>query len=131
MAQELALLGSARAASGDAALVTGSVSARSALRIRGTEDELRRRALSPPSGVRVKASFGTTGPGLLVTVAWSDLVAAAGGSSRHTRIGTWTLRFAPSGTGGPTAPPGRQVVPVPSTDPSYASRLAACNARIG
>ena len=96
----------------------------------GTDDQLRRRALLPPAGVRVAATFGTSQAGVVITIAWSDLVAAAGDSSRHTRLGSWTLRFAPATQGGPSAPPSAQVVAVPATDPSYASALHACTTRL-
>ena len=95
-APEIAVLESARATSGDGSLVTGSVSALAALRSSGTDAELRRRALLPPTGVQVAATFGTGEPGLQITIKWSDLVAAAGNSSRHSRLGTWTLRFEPA-----------------------------------
>lgn len=130
IAQEIALLRSARAIAGDARLVKGSVSALSALRIVGTDDWLRSHALLPPPGVRVAATFATGQQGLVITIAWSALVAAAGNSSRHTRLGTWVLRFVPTTSGGPTAPPSAQVVAVPATDPSFASALRACNAGI-
>ena len=76
------------------------------------------------------ATFGTGEPGLQITIKWSDLVAAAGNSSRHSRLGTWTLRFEPAGTAGPAAPPAGQVVSVAATDPTYASALRTCNAGI-
>ena len=127
---EIDLLKSARATRGNGSLITGSVSARAALRLLGTDEDLRRRALLPPDGVRVPAGFGTTDPGLSVTLRWSDLVAAAGGSSRHDRHGTWMLRFLPDGTAGPAAPPAAQVVSLPRSDPSFGSALRACNARL-
>jgi hypothetical protein len=128
---ERSVLGSARAISGQGSLIKGSVSALALLRIVGTDDELRSRALLPLAGVRVAATFGTDEPGgLLITTSWSGLVAAAGNSSRHTREGTWILRFRATGSDGPTAPPADQVVSVPRTDPSFQSALDACNAGI-
>jgi hypothetical protein len=128
--QELAVLRSARADAGSGSLVTGSLSARSVLGIVGSDAQLRRRSLLPPAGVQVAASFGTAQGGLHVTVQWSDLVTAAGNSSRHTREGTWTLWFRPVGTGGPVAPPADQVVSTARNAPGFASQLRACNARI-
>jgi hypothetical protein len=127
---ELAALLSAQAIKSHGSLITGSISARSVLGILGTDEQLRRRSLLPPAGVQVPVTFSTAQGGLRLTVGWSDLVAAAGNSSRHTRTGTWTLWFRPGATGSPAAPPASQVVSLPSTDPSFASELRACNARL-
>jgi hypothetical protein len=130
-APERSVLRSARAISGQGTLIKGTVSALALLRIIGTDVELRRRDLLPPAGVAVAATFGIGERGTLqVTTTWSDLVAAAGNSSRHTRQGTWTLQFRATGSDGPTPPPAGQVVSVPRTDPSYAAAVSACNARI-
>ena len=110
-------------------VITGALWARPVLEILGTGEQLRARGLLAPRGVEVPATFGTGQGGLRITIAWSDLVAAAGNSSRHTRVGTWTLWFRP-GTGGPDAPPADQVVRLARTDPSLPSALRACNARV-
>lgn len=128
---ERSVLRSARAISGRGSLIKGSVSALALLRMVGTDDQLRSRALLPPAGVRVAVTFGTEEPdGLSVTTSWSGLVAAAGNSSRHTREGTWVLRFRATGGDGPSPPPADQVVSVARTDPTFQSALDACNAGI-
>jgi hypothetical protein len=125
---EIALLRSARATSGSRSLLRGSVSALAVMRIIGTPAELRRRDLLPPSGVRVAATFGTTSAGVLVRLTWGELVAAAGNSSRHSRVGTWTFRYQTLDSSGPTPPPRSHVLPVTRTDPGFRSRIARCNA---
>jgi hypothetical protein len=130
VAQELTVLRSARAIKAHGSLISGTLSARALLRIVGTDDQLRRLALLPASGVQVEAIFHTDEPGLQVTLGWSNLVAAAGNSSRHTRVGTWILSFRPAGDSGPAAPAPDQVVSVPPTDPSFHTSLLACNARL-
>jgi hypothetical protein len=128
---EIALLRSARATSGKGSLLRGSVSALAVMRVIGTDAELRRRDLLPPSGVRVAATFGTTTPGVLLTLSWADLVATAGNSSRHNRTGTWTFRYRRLDGFGPTRPPPRQVLQLSRADPRFQSELDACNARFG
>ncbi len=128
-AQDLAVLRSAHATSGTGSLLHGSVAALSALRVVGTDAELRRRDLLPPSGVRVAATFDTTSAGVLITMRWADLVAAAGNSSRHGRVGTWTLRFQTLDGVGPKAPAPGRVLQVSPADPAFRTELAACNAR--
>jgi hypothetical protein len=125
----LAALLTSRAAKKHGSVIAGAVWARPVLEILGTDDQLKGQDLLAPRGVEVPATFGTSEGGLRITIAWSDLVAAAGNSSRHTRVGTWTLWFRP-GTGGPAAPPADQVVALARTDPSFASALRACNARV-
>jgi hypothetical protein len=125
----LAALLTSRAVKKHGSVIAGAVWARPVLEILGTDEQLKARGLLAPRGVEVPATFGTSDGGLRITVAWSDLVAAAGNSSRHTRVGTWTLWFRP-GTGGPAAPPADQVVALARTDPSFASALRACNARV-
>jgi hypothetical protein len=126
---ELAALLTSHAVKSHGSVITGTVWARPVLEILGTDEQLKAQALLPPRGVEVPATFGTSQGGLQITIAWSDLVAAAGNSSRHTRVGTWTLWFRP-GTGGPAAPPADQVVALARTDPSFASAVRACNARV-
>lgn len=128
---EIAVLRSARATSGRGSLLQGTVSARSVLRVIGTAADLRRRALLPPSGVRVAATFGTTTAGVVVTLPWSELVTAAGNSSRHGRIGTWTFRYQTLDSFGPTPPPPGRVLQVTPTDPGFRSEVGACNSRFG
>lgn len=126
---EIAVLRSARATSGSGSLLKGSVSALAVMRVIGTAAELRRRDLLPPSGVRVAATFGTTTAGVLITLRWADLVATAGNSSRHTRVGTWTFRYQRLDGFGPTPPPASHVLQVSRTDPHFGSEVSACNAR--
>jgi hypothetical protein len=100
--QEIAVLRSARAASGDGDLVQGSVSAAALLGVLGTPAQLRARGLGAPTSSRVAAMFGTAGDALEITTAWGTLAQAAGSSKAAS--GTWLLRFRPFGTTGPTAP---------------------------
>jgi hypothetical protein len=130
VAQDLAVLTSARATSAESSLLEGSVSALSVLRVLGTDAELRHRDLLPPAGARVRATIGTTSTGMLITMSWADLVTAAGNSSRHSRVGTWTFRFQTLDGPAPRTPPTGQVLQVQQTDPAFHSQLRACNAAI-
>jgi hypothetical protein len=102
VAQEISVLRSARATSGEGSLLKGSVSARALLGLLGSDPQLQDRGLTAPAGARVPAAFGTTGDALEITAAWAALMRATG--STRSASGTWLLRFRPFGTTGPTAP---------------------------
>jgi hypothetical protein len=129
-AQELSVLLSTRVTARRGSLYAGTVSALTALRLIGTDGQLRQRRLLPPPGVRVPATVALSPDAVLVTVAWDALVTAAGSSSRHGRTGTWTFRYRSLTGPGPQPPAPDQVVPLPRTDPGFDSALRACNARV-
>jgi hypothetical protein len=108
-AQEIAVLRSARATSGNGDLLKGSVSAGALLAIIGSDAQLRSRGLTAPAGARVPATFGTADAALEITTDWRDLVRATGSSSRSP--GTWLLQFRQFGGAGPTAPTADMMCP--------------------
>jgi hypothetical protein len=128
VAQDLAVLSSGRATSGSGSLVTGTVSALDLLRVLGTDAELRRRGMLPPSRARVPATFAVSGESLLLTTSYDDLLAAAGHERVHARVGTWTFRFQPLPGPPPPAPRPGQVLRVTPISPGFDSALRACNA---
>jgi hypothetical protein len=99
--QEIAVLRSARAVSGQGDLLKGTVSARALIGVLGSPAQLQALGLDASATARVPATFATTGDALQVTLSWSSLAKAAGSSATS---GTWLLSFRPFGTSGPTAP---------------------------
>jgi hypothetical protein len=107
--QEVAVLRSVRATSGDGDLLTGTVSAPALLGVLGSEAQLQSRGLSVSAGARVPATFGTTGDALEITTTWGALVRASG--SAKGASGIWLLRFRDFGADGPTAPTADMMCP--------------------
>jgi hypothetical protein len=130
VAQDLAVLTSGRATSGSGSLVTGTVSALDLLRVLGTDAELRRRGMLPPSRARVPASFAVEGESLLLTTSYDDLLAAAGHPRVHAHVGTWTFRFQRLPGPPPPMPPPGQVLRLTPSSPGFAAALRACNAGV-
>jgi hypothetical protein len=109
VAQEIAVLRSARATSGDSTLLKGTLSARALLGLLGSDAGLRDRGLIAPANARVPATFGTSGGELDITTGWTHLLTSTG--SPKGASGTWLLRFRRFGSTGPSAPTADMMCP--------------------